>query len=197
MRIFLLALLWNLGFCSLVFGDTSYVFFEKTQYPLTVHVLEGQEAGPTILVQGGIQGDEASGYMTAELLGRARVKKGRLIVIPRANLPSVHLRQRQVNVDMNRRFDQEYGKFYEDILARAVRYILKNCDGLIHLHEGSGFYSPTYVDGNKNPKRYGQSVIIDTEIYKGINLGKLCRRVLADFNPEVRPQKYAFSLFNT
>ena len=140
MRIFLLALLWNLGFCSLVFGDTSYVFFEKTQYPLTVHVLEGQEAGPTILVQGGIQGDEASGYMTAELLGRARVKKGRLIVIPRANLPSVHLRQRQVNVDMNRRFDQEYGKFYEDILARAVRYILKNCDGLIHLHEGSGFY---------------------------------------------------------
>ncbi len=200
MRIFLLALLWSLGSCSLVFGDAAsfrYVFFENTQYPLTVHVLEGEEAGPTILVQGGIQGDETSGYMTAELLTSAKVKKGRLIVIPRANLPSVHLRQRQVNVDMNRRFDQEYGKFYEDILARAVRYILKDCDGLIHLHEGSGFYSPTYVSGNKNPRRYGQSVIIDTEGYKGIQLGKLCRRVLADFNPAVRPQKYAFSLFNT
>ncbi len=197
---FLLSVLFVCGLCVSVWADTTvsrFVFFEKTQYPLEVYVLEGKEAGPTILVQGGIQGDELSGFMTAELLASAQVKKGRIILVPRANVPSIHLRRRQVNVDMNRRFDRRYGQFYEDIVALAVRRLLQKCNGFIHLHEGSGFYSPVYVNQSKNPKRYGQSVIIDAEKYQNLQLGEMCRRVLKRFNPSVQPQAYAFSLFNT
>lgn len=197
---FLLSVLFVGSLCVSVWADTNvsrFVFFEKTQYPLEVYVLEGKEAGPTILVQGGIQGDELSGFMTADLLASAQVKKGRIILVPRANVPSIHLRRRQINVDMNRRFDRQYGQFYEDIVALAVRRLLQKCDGFIHLHEGSGFYCPTYINQNKNPKRYGQSVIIDAEKYQDIRLGEMCRRVLKRFNPTVQPQAYAFSLFNT
>ncbi len=61
---------------------------------------------------------------------------------PGPTCPSIHVHQRAVNVDMNRRFDRDYNQFYEDRLARAVRFLLSQSSALIHLHEGSGFYDP-------------------------------------------------------
>ncbi len=175
----------------------NYTFFKGTQYPLSVTFLKGEENGPTVMVQGGIQGDEPSGYITAQLLTNAKVKKGNLIIVPRANVPSINLRRRQVNVDMNRRFDQDYNRFYEDRLARVVRYLLAQSDALIHLHEGSGFYSPTYVNKMRNPKRYGQSIIVDTLEYGDFALGDTVNNVLNELNPNIEPEKYRFRLFNT
>lgn len=173
-------------------------FFSSTQYPLTVYFLKGPQPGPTILVQGGIQGDEPSGFLTAQLLSRSRVKKGRLIVIPRANVPSILAFKRAVNVDMNRRFDNDYNKFYEDRLVRADRILLSGCAGLIHLHEGSGFYNPKYIDQARNPKRYGQSLIIDTAIFgQQIKLAQAATQVINEVNPFVLPTTYRFRLFNT
>ncbi len=163
-----------------------------------MHWLRGSEPGPTVLVQGGIQGDETAGFLTAQLLARSTVRKGNLIVIPRANIPTVHQRTRQINVDLNRRFDKDHNAHYEDRLARVIRYLLASCDAFIHLHEGSGFYHPTYVDSLRNPKRYGQSVIIDTKTYKGrIFLEQFANKVLNQLNPTVVPASYRFQLFNT
>jgi predicted deacylase len=51
-----------------------------------VYVLEGHQSGGTVLVLGGTHGDEPAGYLAAViLLERARVGRGRLIVVPRAN----------------------------------------------------------------------------------------------------------------
>ncbi len=175
----------------------NYTFFKGTQYPLSVTFLKGEEDGPTVMVQGGIQGDEPAGYIAAQFLTNAQVTKGNLIIVPRANVPSINLRKRQVNVDMNRRFDQDYNRFYEDRLARVVRYLLAQSDALIHLHEGSGFYSPTYVDKRRNPKRYGQSIIVDTLDYGNFALGDTVNNVLDELNPNIEPEKYRFKLFNT
>ena len=150
------------------------------------------------MVQGGIQGDEASGFVTSEILTRATVTKGNLIIVPRANPPSIHVRKRQVNVDLNRRFDKDYNQFYEDRLARVIRYLVSKSDALIHLHEGSGFYSPTHVSSMRNPYKYGQSVIIDTNVYKNrIFLAEFVEKCLKEVNTQVSPQKWAFNLFNT
>ncbi len=171
--------------------------FPGTQYPLTVHFLRGAEPGPTVMVQGGIQGDEVSGYIAAQVLTRAEVRRGNLIVIPRANVPTVLAKKRQINVDLNRRFDQDYNDFYEDRLARAIRFLLREADAFIHLHEGSGFYHPTYVDGLRNPGRYGQSIIIDTPLYAGrIDLARVATSVLAKLNHSIVPA-WQFKLFNT
>ena len=171
--------------------------FKDTQYPLTIYFLRGAEPGPTVMVQGGIQGDEISGFLAAQLLTLAEVQRGNLIVIPRANVPTVLGRTRQINVDLNRRFDQDYGAYYEDRLARAIRFLLRGADAFVHLHEGSGFYTPTYVDGLRNPKRYGQSIIIDTPVFKNrINLAQVATSVLAQLNHSIVPA-YQFRLFNT
>lgn len=171
-------------------------FFTGTQYATRVHFLHGKEPGPTILVQGGIQGDEYCGYLTAQLLTQAKVKRGTLIIVPRANPPSVHNRKREVNVDMNRRFDRDYGEFYEDSLARLVRHLTDQSQGVIHLHEGSGFYNPVRLDDLHGPQRYGQSIVIDADTCGEFPLGRVARKVIATLNDGLKPEKYRFKLFN-
>ncbi|WP_419785505.1 M14/M99 family metallopeptidase [Pseudodesulfovibrio sp.] len=178
-------------------GSWEHSFFTGTQYPLRVVYLEGEQPGPTIMVQGGIQGDESSGFITAQLLSRSTVTRGNLIVLPRANVPSINLHKRQINVDMNRRFDKDYNRFYEDRVARVIRYFLCKSDAFIHLHEGSGFYDPIYVDKLRNPMRYGQSIIVDTLVYNKINLAHTVNPVLKELNDAIPTQAYRFKLFNT
>ncbi|MGE4194408.1 MAG: M14/M99 family metallopeptidase [Pseudodesulfovibrio sp.] len=178
-------------------GSWEYAFFQGTQYPLRVVFLEGEQPGPTVMVQGGIQGDEAAGYITAQLLSQAKVMRGNVIVLPRANVPSINLRKRQINVDMNRRFDQNYNRFYEDRVARVIRFLLARSDAFIHLHEGSGFYNPTYVDNLRNPMRYGQSIIVDTLAYGNLDLARTVNPVLAELNTKIGLTDYQFKLFNT
>jgi hypothetical protein len=125
------------------------------------------------------------------------VKKGNLIIIPRANLPSIHAFKRQINVDLNRRFDRDYNQYYEDYLARAIKYLVSKSDGLIHLHEGSGFYSPAYIDNLRNPRHYGQSIIIDTRNFENkISLADLAINALRKINQSIKPARYSFQLFN-
>lgn len=51
-----------------------------------VYVLEGKEPGGTVFVAGGTHGNEIAGIMAATVLvERAKVTKGRLIVVPHAN----------------------------------------------------------------------------------------------------------------
>jgi predicted deacylase len=59
---------------------------EGTPGDTKVYVLEGQEAGGTVFVAGGTHGNEIAGVMAAVVLvERARVRQGRLIVVPHAN----------------------------------------------------------------------------------------------------------------
>ncbi|OIQ50723.1 Succinylglutamate desuccinylase / Aspartoacylase family protein [Pseudodesulfovibrio hydrargyri] len=178
-------------------GSWEHSFFAGTQYPLRVVYLQGEQPGPTVMVQGGIQGDESAGYITAQLLSKGKVLRGNLIVLPRANVPSINLCKRQINVDMNRRFDQNYNRFYEDRVARVIRFLLNQADAFIHLHEGSGFYNPTYVDNLRNPKRYGQSIIVDTLVYNQIDLARTVNPVLDELNDHIGMSDYKFQLFNT
>lgn len=174
-----------------------FTFFEGTQYPLTVYYVTGDMPGPTVMVQGGIQGDEISGFITAQLLTRARVQQGNLIIVPRANVPSINLRRRQVNVDMNRRFDRDYNNFYEDRVARAIRHLLGLSDAFVHLHEGSGFYRPKWVDNLRNPNRYGQSIIVDADGYGDVDLKATVGRVITRLNARIPNNDFHFHYFNT
>jgi hypothetical protein len=195
-RSFLIFNLISMLICTTDVFAEMHTFFAGTQYALDVYFLHGEKPGPTIMVQGGIQGDEFCGYLTAQLLTTAKVSKGTLIVVPRANPPSIHERKRLVNVDMNRRFDKDYNEFFEDRLARLVRYLVGQSQGLIHLHEGSGFYNPVKLDDLHGPKRYGQSVVIDATNYKNIHLEQTVTQVLAQLNDDLKPEKYKFKLFN-
>jgi predicted deacylase len=59
---------------------------ERTPGDTPVYIFNGRDAGGTMLVLGGTHGDEIAGYLAAVLLvEQARVLRGRLIVVPRAN----------------------------------------------------------------------------------------------------------------
>lgn len=178
-------------------GTWEHSFFSGTQYPLRVVYIQGELPGPTVMVQGGIQGDETAGFITAQLLTQAKAVRGNLLVLPRANVPSIHQGKRQVNVDMNRRFDQDYNRFYEDRVARVIRFLMAQSDAFIHLHEGSGFYNPVYIDPLRNPKRYGQSIIVDALVYDKLDLARTVNTVLKELNDTIPTSDYQFKLFNT
>ena len=210
-RCFVKPIFYPIFFCSLVLvlsvpaishggesGHRQFVFFKDTQYPLRVHFIQGDKPGPTIMIQGGIQGDEDAGFIAGQILSRTKVHAGNLIVVPRADVPSINMHQRQCNVDLNRRFDRDYDRYFEDRLARVIKFLIGKCDGFIHLHEGSGFYHPTPIDRLRGPHRFGQSVIIDTAVFQDrLFLADMAHKVLNRVNKNIVPSQWAFKLFNT
>jgi hypothetical protein len=150
------------------------------------------------MIQGGIQGDEDAGFIAGQILSRTKVHAGNLIVVPRADVPSINIHKRQYNVDLNRRFDRDYDRYFEDRLARVIKFLIGKCDGFIHLHEGSGFYHPTPIDRLRGPHRYGQSIIIDTAVFQDqLFLADMARHVLDRVNRNIVPRQWTFTLFNT
>ena len=59
------------------------VFFEGTDHELNVYRINGQQPGNTILLIGGIQGDEPGGFLSVDLYADISLAKGNLIVVPR------------------------------------------------------------------------------------------------------------------
>jgi hypothetical protein len=175
-------------------------YFIGTDYELNVYTITGEEEGATLLIIGGIQGDEPAGFLSADYFVDLTLKKGNLIVIPRANLHSIFLSQRQVNYDMNRRFKQDTPTIYEDEVVEIIKQYINKADLLLNLHEGSGFYRPEWEGPMHNPKRYGQCIIADTDVYllpdKTINLKEIAEFVIDEINQHIDEKEYRYSFNN-
>ncbi|MDL2216544.1 deacylase, partial [Desulfovibrio sp. OttesenSCG-928-M14] len=149
--------------------------FVRASAPFLLQKL-GDGQGPTLLVVGGIQGDEAGGFSAAALLAtHYRILSGSVWVVPDLNFPSILQRHRGIFGDMNRKFaaidpaDPEF-----DTVARIKSVLLDEKVSLIlNLHDGSGFYRPVWEDALRNPKRWGQSVIIDQEYMEAPRFNRL------------------------
>jgi len=150
--------------------------------PLDFTIFRLGSAPETVLVVGGIQGDEPGGFSAASLLAsRYEIRKGSVWVVPNLNFPSIIKRSRGLYGDMNRKFaflderDPEYGtvRRIQKLIAEPQVHLVLN------LHDGSGFYRPSHEDSLKNPRRWGQSIIIDQEgLAAGVFMGDLA--ILAD-----------------
>jgi hypothetical protein len=177
--------------------------FEDTDHVLTIYHITGKEPGATMMMIGGIQGDEPGGYLAADLYADMLLERGNLIVVPRANFFSIKRQQRGVNGDMNRKFadgDSEQGD-YDARIVEIIKQHMANCDVLLNLHEGSGYYSPEYVSDMRNPLRYGQSIIIDTASYRRpdsslVDLETPAKHVIAEINENIKNPEHYFTLSN-
>jgi len=177
--------------------------FEDTDHVLTIYHITGKEPGATMMMIGGIQGDEPGGYLAADLYADMLLERGNLVVVPRANFFSIKRQQRGVNGDMNRKFadgDSEQGD-YDARIVEIIKKHMTECDVLLNLHEGSGYYSPEYISPMRNPMRYGQSIIIDAETYRRpdgslVDLAKPAERVIAEINANIKNPEHHFRLNN-
>ena len=50
-------------------------YFHNTDYELDVYTIRGEQPGKTLMIIGGIQGDESAGYLTADLFVDISLKK--------------------------------------------------------------------------------------------------------------------------
>ncbi|MFH2093521.1 MAG: M14/M99 family metallopeptidase [Pseudomonadota bacterium] len=195
--------------CGLLFyghawaGQKSHtVFFEGEDNELHVYRTNGSIPGKTLLIVGGIQGDEPGGFLAADFYADFLLEKGNLIVVPRANFPSILKKERQINQDMNRKFSDDNIFNYETKVVSVLKTLICESDCFINLHEGSGIYSPVWEDEQKNPQRFGQSVIADDSMLKefknggSINLETLANQVIDRINKNITDKAHLFHFNN-
>jgi hypothetical protein len=176
------------------------VYFANTPDELNVYRVFGARDGKTIMIIGGIQGDEPGGFLSADLYADISLAEGNIIVVPRANFYSIILNKRGPDGDMNRQFgDPVTARRHKKIVA-ILKKLMAESDLLLNLHDGSGFYRPRWESKMANPKRYGQSLIADAAQYKTkdgqvIDLQGIAQKVLDRVNPQIEDRKYKM-LFN-
>ena len=124
----------------------------------TLHKLQSGRAGNTLLVIGGIQGDEPGGFNAAALLvTHYDIHKGNVWVVPNLNFISIIKRSRGVYGDLNRKFASISGSDPEYEAIEKIKSIIldKQVDLILNLHDGSGFYRTEYIDKLRNPEPVG------------------------------------------
>lgn len=197
----------NLGM-SLLFKVFIFIVLIQSAYanPKVVGfdlIKKGVDDNNTLLVVGGIQGDEPGGFMAASLISsHYKITKGSVWVVPNLNFDSIIKRGRGSYGDMNRKFAQILNSDpdYEDV-QRVKEYIAQdNVKLILNLHDGSGFYRKEYVDNMRSPYRWGQSSIIDQSnlnIPKYGNLEEIATRVCNHINNHLIEEDHRYNVRNT
>lgn len=150
----------------------------KTLAPIDFELIKEQTnpKSPTLLLMGGIQGDEPGGFNATNMfLMHYKITDGNVWVVPVLNKHSMLLNHRGLYDDMNRKFknlstnDPEYPiiKHIEELITA------KEVDAILHLHDGSGFYRPKYETPLLNPNRWGNCSIIDQKNLENVRFGDL------------------------
>jgi len=179
-------------------------YFRDTRQELTVYHVQGNEPGPTLLIIAGIHGDEAGGYLTAERYVDLKLKRGKLIVVPRLNGPAIEAGKRcGLGGDMNRLFNLPPDHSNPDTkVVNLAKQLIRQADYVLNLHQGYDFFNPRWISPKRNPTKWGQSNVIDTATYhlpdgQKLELGNYAERVVRRINGRIPDRDYHFAVNNT
>lgn len=176
-------------------------------YPLPFQLIkkgESQPFEPTILIIGGIHGNEPGSYFSAALLAQYyTVTKGTVWIIPDLNRPSILQNSRGIYGDMNRKFADinESDPDYETV--SAIKKIIKDpqISLILNLHDGHGFYRKEYHNTIFNPNAWGQTCVIDqgdlNASHPFSNLNQIATRVSDSVNQHLIEEHHSFDVRNT
>ncbi len=182
---------------------TTAGYVPSSEFQFTLHKLKSGRPGPTLLVIGGIQGDEPGGFTSASLLVTDYgIERGEVWVVPNLNFESIIKRTRGVHGDMNRKFLEISETDPEYRTIAKIKQIITDArvDLVLNLHDGSGFYNPSHVDPLENPNRWGQSIVIDQAIIDApryANLESFALAAIARANDTSGNPRERFRLKNT
>ncbi len=183
-------------FCSFCFGSNLKYSLIKKENNVT-------DANNTLLVIGGIQGDEPGGFLAASLLStKYDILNGSVWIVPNLNFPSIIKRSRGLNGDMNRKFSKIQEKDPDYLAVSGIKSLIKDPKValIVNLHDGSGFYRKKYINSLQNPKRWGNSCIIDQTNLKDVkygNLGDIAAQVAEQINKHLLSDKHKYHVKNT
>lgn len=179
--------------------------FAVTNRDFSIYKKEAQTPSHTLLIIGGIHGDEPGAYFAPAFFEKYyKITKGSVWVIPNINGDSIIANQRGIYNDMNRKFsiiEKDDPDYF--IIERVKKIILdKKVDLILNLHDGHGFYRETYENAIFNPKAWGQATIIDQDKINGLNkfgdLDNIATKVRNNLNNDKLFQEYhSFGVKNT
>jgi len=163
------------------------------------------KTGYTLMVFGGIHGNEPGGYFAPAILAQYyKITKGALWVIPDINQQSITKFRRGINGDMNRKFAgiKKADPDYPTVMALKKLINDKNVDLILNLHDGHGYYRLKYHNGTFNPKAWGQSCVIDQLCINDSNatfgkLGDIAAKVSKKLNSGLLAKHHTFGVKNT
>ena len=166
-------------------------------------IKKGKQDNNTLLIIGGIQGDEPGAFMAASIITtHYEITKGSVWVVPNLNFYSIIKRSRGPYGDMNRKFaaipedDPDY-----DTVQRIKKYITSDeVKVVLNLHDGSGFYRKDYINWTFSPNRWGQSSIIDQselDIEHYGNLAEISKEVCSHVNKNLLRDRDIYHTKNT
>lgn len=129
-----------------------------TRYQTPYFVKKGAQSGPTVVVIGGVHGDEPASYLAAREMRNWRVEKGTLVLMPDAHIEAIRHKKRGYPRNMNALFPGKKNGDAMERLAFEIWGVIRDSkpDLLLTLHESRDFYV-------NDPKRYGQTFTFDFE----------------------------------
>lgn len=119
--------------------------------------MKGATVGKSIIIEGGIHGDEIAGTLAIEaLLPKIHITKGRVVWLPAMNRPAYTKQQRFIHVDLNKIFpgDTTKPEYEYSLAAELFSWVeQQKVDVVLTLHESR------YLHDGSNPKTFGQTIV--------------------------------------
>ncbi|WP_298751771.1 M99 family carboxypeptidase catalytic domain-containing protein [uncultured Arcobacter sp.] len=166
-------------------------------------IKKGIQDENTLLIVGGIQGDEPGGFMAASLIAtHYEITKGSVWIVPNLNFNSIIQRSRGPFGDMNRKFAYISEEDPDYIDVKRIKELIKKPEVklILNLHDGSGYFRNKYIDKDHSPYKWGQSSIIDQSslnVPAYGNLEEIGKRICKKVNESLIREEDIYHLHNT
>ncbi len=158
-----------------------------TKYATKLYVIDSGKPGPVVMIVGGVHGNERAGYTAANKVKDWRVKRGKLLVLPKANVLAVNNKVRYLSKvgDLNRDFPRTSKGKADNTLSRAIWSAVKKhkVDWLMDMHEGYDYYK------KKSTNSVGQTVIY----YPNNGTKTVASKIVSNLNGGIKTSYKKFS----
>ena len=165
---------------------------------------ENSDSNTTLLVIGGIHGNEPGGYFSAAILAmHYKITSKNLWIIPNLNKESIIANKRGIHGDMNRKFSHIDPNDKDKETVDEIKKIIleKKVSLVLNLHDGHGFYRKKEQGSIYNPNAWGQTCVIDQCNLKQDqpfgNLNNIAINVKNNINKKLLKQHHSFDVKNT
>ncbi len=172
--------------------------------PLQLIKKEAPNPKVTLLVIGGIHGNEPGGYFSAAILAtHYKILSNALWIVPNLNQPSIQADRRGKYGDMNRKFAHIKPNDPDKPRVEAIKKIILSpkVSLVLNLHDGHGFYRKKYQGSIFNPNAWGQTCVIDQCKLDGAKrfaeLDAIAQKVKENINKKLIKKHHSFNVKNT
>ncbi len=183
-----------------------FIFFAYSLFALPIQLIkkENSDSNTTLLVIGGIHGNEPGGYFAAAILAmHYKILSKNLWIVPNLNQPSIQANKRGIYGDMNRKFAHMKANDPDKKRVQAIKEIILDpkVSLVLNLHDGHGFYRKEYQGSIFNPNAWGQTCVIDqcklSKQQKFGDLDEIAKKVKESINKKLLKKHHSFNVKNT